>query len=437
LFRGGRGLTEEQTPSFFFLSLYDDVFVEIQKEVEILAERFPKAHIFIGGPSVNTCHNLKELSTFFPKATALVRGDGEKVAVELVRAFSQEMVDYDCIKKLRGVYVKHEEFEHYDNGVNILKVDELEAQPGIVLYDQLIKDIKKVGGLSLHTSRGCKYRCIFCSFQYHDLAIYWSADRIIQELNRIKEFILKGELPEEAKNILFTDDDFFQNRDRAIEFYEKLNNTPGLRDFFNFGYFASIGSFFQKGELDNELIDLLLRDGEDLISFGTDGFSQAALRAMRKGGYNWQMALNLMEALFSKKIPQAHAVILTYPEIIRDKLLEVLRNIDRLLESYAVDGLFSVQAGYTFLCAYESNGLMTIAEERREPKIVTSSTGAVKKLPITAHLFDEELEIDLRGSLNKRYPWVKMRSEILAFADPSSQREAIDLIIEDLTDSAD
>ncbi len=345
----------ESRPLIFALTLYDSYFAAIQEEVRAIKQFYPEARILIGGPSVNTCTDLKELAQFFPEATALVKGDGEEVLIELAQTLAREEIDWQKIETLNGLYIQEAGREYCNETASVLNPENFNDLPGITAYPVLIQDIKARGSLEISTSRSCKYRCVFCSHKYHQQPLYWTAERITEELFRIKDMIKKGILPGQARWLCFNDDDFFQDTERAIRFLEIVADDPSLGKYFGFDFQGSVGSFFIKKKINVELLDLLARLKYVHIGLGTDGFHPHALKHLRKGGYTWAMAQELMAQLYKREIPQQHYVILTYPDLTPQILYETAENILDLLEQYK-NG-FSLSFSF-FLVGDESNGLL-------------------------------------------------------------------------------
>jgi hypothetical protein len=358
----------------------------------------PEAKIIVGGPAVNTCANLKDLATFFPAGTALVKGDGEKALPILVSALIGQTVDQAAIMELRGTYVKAGNFEHWDERPNILSVEELNAQPALVGYPELVAEIKMVGALRLNTRRGCRYRCVFCSHKYHLQPIAWTAERIVQELKRIDLMVKKGILPPAAREVTFDDDDFFQDRARAVSFLRAVAADPALSHSFRFDFQGGVGSFFRRGKLDKQLLDLLAAVKPLSVKIGTDGFHPAVLKYLGKGGYTFEMAEKLMQALDRRGIKQVHYSILTFPDITLDILIDQLENIKRTMRQFKTMSL-SVNVN---LSAFENSRLAALIDPRNCHKVV-SPAGAVKQLPVNLPIVDARLNKLLNEILGSSY----------------------------------
>ncbi|MFA4967367.1 MAG: radical SAM protein, partial [Candidatus Margulisiibacteriota bacterium] len=358
------------------------MFTQIQTEVKKIRSLFPRATIVLGGAGVNTVKDLLQLKAFFPEVNALVKGDGEKVFCRLLECLKDGQIDTIKMEALavKGVYVSVEGREYLDNRANVLSGEELNELPALTAFPDLVKDIKRRGCLELHTSRGCKYRCVFCSHKYHDRPIYWSADRLLQELREIKKKIQRKELPKEARNIYFSDDDFFQDKERAIRFLTLSSADPAIRTFFKYSFQGAIGSFLSRGKVDRQLLGLLKQVKIGWLNLGTDGFSDKMLRLLGKSGYNWRQAKEVMVAVDISGIPHCHYLILTHPQMDEQMFFEQLNNLIIVL-SHNPNMRIHVNETIT---AYEGTILMEKAKQFIPDRLQTLDgvRGERKYLPI-------------------------------------------------------
>ena len=379
-------------PLFFAVTLYDILFEATQRRVAKIREVYPQANILIGGPSVNVAKDLKALASFFPQATALVKGDGELVIGKLIEELSAEKPDYQALAGLKGVYIKHGPFEHQNNETNIIGNEEFNSIPTIVpprsIREFLAEDVRVGKRFYLNTSRGCKKHCRFCSHQYHPVPIRWSAERIIQELIAIKQSVEAGKLPDDARNVAFDDDDFFLDRRIAVEFLERVKKDDALSKFFAFTFQGTVSSFFRKREIDRELLDLLRETKINRIGIGADGFHPEALRYLRKG-HSLGSIFTLMDNLHQRKIVHSQYAILTYPSISRDIMIESISNLLRAVVTYHAWLHMNI-----FIRVYEGTPLEAAAKGKMP--YVESGSGAIKHLPLDdLPLDDKALQRDL------------------------------------------
>ncbi|NQU18384.1 MAG: hypothetical protein HQ564_10015 [Candidatus Saganbacteria bacterium] len=390
----------KKKPLIFAVSLSDVLFEQVQKEVKAIRSAYPDACIIIGGPGVNTCNDLKPLAAFFKDANALVKGDGELVIVDLIKAILSCPVDEEKIKKLKGIYFQHGRAIYCNNEANVLTEKQLNNLPYIYPFPGLKKDIKKEGVLPISASRGCKYRCVFCSHKYHPCPIYLSARRLVRELINIEALISSNKLPKEASSIGFIDDDFFQDRGRTIRFLSKVSKAASLKNKFSFSFQGTIGSFFKgkrKKNLDTKLLNLLAEINTRNLFLGTDGFHPQTLKYLRKGGYSFEMALNLMRELDQRNIIQYHFVILTYPTMSRGVLKETIKNLIQTLGKFKRTVVFSIKLS---LKAFAETPLIDSLEGSPEGRLLSADGNAIKRLPFDLTIEDPALRRDCRRILS-------------------------------------
>jgi len=386
-------------PLIFVLTLYDKLFTYIPKELALIKEHYPQAKVVIGGPSVTSwAGELADLASFFPEADALVRGEGEFVLVDLVKVLTGDKAIDQFSRP--GVYIKD---VYSSRGINIISQGEFAAQPPLISFAALVKDIENRGCLALHTSRGCPYRCVFCAAdKLHNQPIFWESDRIINELLHIKGLIDQGILPAGARKIHFDDDDFFFNRERSVKFLTCVKESPALNDYFVFSFQGGVRSFFVRGRgkkkplvLDKKLISLLKDLRVVKLFFGTDGFCDALLKQLRKPGYNYEMVCQLARALVKAGISQNHYAILTTSETTFSQFFENLINITALKIELGSMFLLTIIDG---LRASDSSLLRDQLIAFSGPdNTITSSAGVVKRLPLELPVADEIADLGMRA----------------------------------------
>jgi len=375
---------------FFAISLYDYHFVEVQAATSALRRLFPDARLVLGGATVNSSRDIRALAGFFPDVDALVKGDGDKIFPELVDLMSYDRLDREAVLRLKGVYVRDGSFVHCNDEKNELTSDEFNSLPIIVDPTKSVVDALRFEGfLDMSTSRGCVHNCSICSL-HSPSGLFWSAERVVGELRRARKLIGSGRLPAEARNIRFTDADFIQNRQRAKELFRLVTSDPEVRGFFNFMFDASVASFYGAGKLDAELLDLIERAGVSKVVLGIDGFTDGALKFLRKG-YTLKMAEALLAELKERHVNVKSYAIMTYPQMDRDSLLAGIANMLRV--SHDFDVMF--EGTITYPIAREDNAVKPLAAD---PQYVEAD-GARFMLPAALKLRDPALQRDLDAAL--------------------------------------
>jgi len=386
---------DRKRPLVFLLSVYDFLLDDIFNEVNEIRKRHPEAIIILGGSSVNTAEDLTTFKSLFPEVDAVVKGDGEKPLLQILSSLKDGKIDINHLWEIgaKGMHATVGDRMYLDNRVNVLSSEELNALPKLTAYSELIRDINERKALVLNTSRSCKYRCVFCSHKYHDHPIFWTAERIIEELRHVKKLIKQGELPEEARTITFNDDDFFLNRARSHKFLSLVAEDPELRNYFRFNFASSIGSFLVKGNVNSKLLYQLSQINVESIHFGTDGFSDIMIRLLGKSGYDWQQAKAVIAAVSAIGIKQKHYGILSHHRMNYHMFSE---NLGNLVEVMANTPRMKITITFS-LIAFEGTKLMVEAL-----RLFPDRVGTVKNIPgrIIKYLpFDVPLSCD--SSLNE------------------------------------
>jgi radical SAM superfamily enzyme YgiQ (UPF0313 family) len=125
------------------------------------------------------------------------------------------------------------------------------------------------GNISISTSRGCVYRCIYCNFSAmsgHSMR-YHSAERVIAELAKIKEAVGGSHMVE------INDDIFTLNRKRVENICKRL-----IKERLGLSYWIET-----RGDcVDRELLELLYQAGVREVNFGLESAVPRVLYKIKK-----------------------------------------------------------------------------------------------------------------------------------------------------------
>ncbi|MGB9791192.1 MAG: B12-binding domain-containing radical SAM protein [Thermacetogeniaceae bacterium] len=164
----------------------------------------PKAFIFVGGHHAT----LDPESLFHPAINAIVTGEGETTTPELISALEGK----EDLSRVKGLILNNYPEGQISTGVRPLLAD-LDKVP--FPRRDLTSRYRKLYFLGLRrplvtveTSRGCPYRCNFCSvWRFHQGKFRaMSPERVVEEL---------AQLP--PGDVLFADDNFLANIPRVCE----------------------------------------------------------------------------------------------------------------------------------------------------------------------------------------------------------------------------
>ena len=167
---------------------------------KMIKEEFPDATVVFGGLHPTT---LPEEALRTGYVDYVVRGEGEEVMLQLHRAIRG---DGDPTKILGVSYTRDGEFFHNGEAPLIPDINQIPTFPYHLFED------KKYDMGFLATSRGCPYRCSYCSQRLLTGTTYRykSAEKIMEELEILVERY--GQ-----KNVVFYDDNFCLKARRVHE----------------------------------------------------------------------------------------------------------------------------------------------------------------------------------------------------------------------------
>lgn len=178
---------------------------------------FPEAVIHAGGGvPTNMYREIFKDSVSFD---ALCYGEGEKPLLSLVEADDkfrhlEENPSWITRRKVEsGQAFRHNFIENLDEipfyDYDICETEEYGLNPAIKAYAP-IKD--KAHSFHVMTSRGCTHRCCFCSSHtVHGRTMrYYSVNRVGEDFRRLRDQY-------KVKTMIFQDDHFMANKERALE----------------------------------------------------------------------------------------------------------------------------------------------------------------------------------------------------------------------------
>lgn len=222
----------------------------------------PKIKVILGG--VHPTLMTKQILENFP-LDFIVVGEGEETIVELVKAIKKK-AKLSRIKKIKGIAFKHDG-----------KVIVTAPRPFIKNLDHIPfpkhsyfkENIVKNKAAYLITSRGCPYRCKFCTSSVHwgRMMRQRSVKNVIKEIKLIKK-----EFPY-VKKIYFNDDEFILNEKWVKNFCNSF-----LKEKINLEW-DCIG---RVNSINEEIVKLMKSAGCTKVNLGIESGSPKMLRLMDK-----------------------------------------------------------------------------------------------------------------------------------------------------------
>lgn len=186
--------------------------------IQRVAYNFPEIKIALGGlhPSIFDKHVL-EVSD----AHIVMRGEGERIILNLCNALEHNMA-LESVKgityKLNGNVLRNE--DEVD-----LTVEEMENTP-YPAYE-LLPSFNPYTQLPVETSRGCRFSCAFCSIPHRR---NWRGLSVDQVIKRVRHTLQFKDNINRGTRLLFVDDCFTANGERAISVFKKLHRLYGYTE---------------------------------------------------------------------------------------------------------------------------------------------------------------------------------------------------------------
>jgi radical SAM superfamily enzyme YgiQ (UPF0313 family) len=238
---------------------------QIFKAAKLVREILPGTKIIVGG------HH----ATAFPEhmfklayADAVVLGEGEITALELVKA----LLENKEIREIKGIAYR-------ENGRVVINkpnkfIEDLDIIP-FPSYDEFNLDEylglpeSKERAATIITSRGCPYKCIYCS-----AARFWelrwrarSPENVLKEI----EWLYNDH---GVRNFMFFDDNFTIKKDRAIEICQRI-----IKRNLHINWVAES----HVTHVNEELLGWMKKSGCYRIDYGVESGSPKILRNIKKG----------------------------------------------------------------------------------------------------------------------------------------------------------
>jgi anaerobic magnesium-protoporphyrin IX monomethyl ester cyclase len=244
-----------------------------------IKKRHPEKTIILGGVGPKSVE--KTLLERFPQIDIIACGEGERSAPVLLDA----LVHGRSLNQCPGIFYRH-------NGSIIQtqrqqRIDNLDKIP-LPAYDRV--DISEYSGIGMITSRGCPFKCTFCS-----VSPVWDRESYLRTSENIIDE-MRFVLDSKGGNLfLFQDEFFLASPERAKDFSRKLLRS-GLK--------VQWKAFGRVDLVDEETMRLMADAGCVELRFGIESGSDEILEKTRKG-FNSDKAIEVV-ALASGIMPRVH-----------------------------------------------------------------------------------------------------------------------------------
>lgn len=264
---------EEMKPAFVGITMLTPTSFDAHKIASIVKKHYPNLFVLAGGthPTVLPDEVMEDRNI-----DVIAISEAEHTMMEVYHALIQGGGDRSGLKSISGIV--------YRDGDDVIKTadrplfSDLDKLPlpmwhGVKmdLYHQVPDSSFARPMRVMMSSRGCPFKCIFCSarqvsgFKYRA----HSADRVVEEME-----ILTNKY--NARQIIFLDDNFIISKKRVFEICEKVMQK---------GYHKKVvwTAAGRADEVTEPLLKAMKDAGCKMISFGIESGSPRLLELMKKG----------------------------------------------------------------------------------------------------------------------------------------------------------
>lgn len=266
----------EKKPLEHWLSLYQPRFLGISGTTHTRFESFRLARLaktinkeiitIYGG--VHATFTANETLRNIPEIDFVIRGEGEEVLLEFLNTCNTDQK----FERIRGLSFRMDGMPVDNPPAHRLHLDSL-PPPAYHLLNmkkyEINMDFINKKGISLLTSRGCLYRCSFCSASrmFNNLLTVRSAQNVIVEIQKLlNEYNFKA--------IKFFDSALTLDREHIESLCDEI-----IKHDLKFPWECEV----RVGTVDMPLLEKMQKAGCYYVDIGAESASQKVLDLMRKG----------------------------------------------------------------------------------------------------------------------------------------------------------
>ena len=316
--------------------VYDDIRSEIKRfqpdivgisaltpeadAVHLFAEKIKKdfgnCKVLVGGP-YGTSAPRRVLKN--PSIDCAVIGEGERTMVELVERISRPGQPLSELREIKGIAYIHDgqyiqtEPREYIEDLDALPFPSWDMIPVAKYYSLGVVSESKTRFqkryMSIFTSRGCPYGCIYCHNIFGRRFRYRSAENVFAEIKILHENYNLHE-------IHFLDDTFNINKERVVTLCRYLKES-------GFHITFSFPNGLRGDILDEEMIDVLSEAGMYSLALGIESGSEKIQKSIKKN-VNLQKLKSAIAHLHRKRIATHGYFMVGFPGETREDILQTI-----------------------------------------------------------------------------------------------------------------
>ena len=299
----GPSLIRKRDPDIVGISSVTQNF-NIAKEIARKIKKESNALVLVGNHHITALpNNLTE------HMDVAVLGEGEQTTLELLEAYEENGLDYGKLSKIDGIAYRHNKKLIVTPRQKLIRPLDRIPFPA----RDLLGNLKE---FYMFTSRGCPYRCTFCSSAFFWRSIrYFSPRYVVREIMELVERY-------NAKFINLFDDLFITNRRRLREIAQLIREKK-LHEKVEFACLA------RANLVDDSVASLLKSMNVTSVALGLESGSDRILSYLKKGSVTVKQNEEAVNALKKQKINAVASFIIGSPSETKGEILQTLWFLER------------------------------------------------------------------------------------------------------------
>lgn len=299
----GLDLIRKRNPDIVGISTVTQNF-NIAKEIASKVKKESDALVIVGGHHITALpNNLTE------HMNIAVLGEGEQTTLELLEAYEESGLDYEKFSKIDGIAYRHNKKLVITPRRKLIRPLDRIPFPA----RDLLGNLKE---FYMFTSRGCPYKCTFCSSSFFWRSIrYFSPRYVVREIMELVEKY-------NARFINLYDNLFIANKRRLREI-ARLIREEKLHRRVEFACLA------RANLVDDSVASLLKSMNVRIVSLGLESGLDKVLRFLKKSGVTAKQNERAVNILKKHKLSVYASLIIGSPTETKEDALQTLDFLKR------------------------------------------------------------------------------------------------------------